>query len=250
MWLLFLFLLAAPGFASVIVNPTVVSSSTLPSGSTQYIQNRSTNQSSAVFNVSSGTVAGKFIVTVSSVVVNESGVPCNVNPGLVDICKNVDATNKPIFSVGTNLQGDQLVIFDQLMPVFRYGINPGGLFVGPTSVNNQYITSNQSTNQRINFWDNGIMEIQTASVGDGGSYIVVEPQNTEVARFTSTGGITISSSMTITGAAGLGVTYGVSVGSITINNGGSSGKAICWKTATTLGFCSSAVDASGACTCN
>lgn len=40
-----------------------VSSSNLPSGSTQYIQNRNTLQSGATFYVSSGTVAGDFRVT-------------------------------------------------------------------------------------------------------------------------------------------------------------------------------------------
>ena len=43
---------------------------------------------------------------------------------------------------------------------------------------------------------------------------------------------------------------GVIVSSITINNGGSSGQTVCWKTATTLGYCSSIVGAGGACTCN
>lgn len=45
-------------------------------------------------------------------------------------------------------------------------------------------------------------------------------------------------------------TYGITVGSITINSGGSSNQAVCWKTGTTLGFCSSVVGAGGACTCN
>ena len=39
-------------------------------------------------------------------------------------------------------------------------------------------------------------------------------------------------------------------GSVEIASGGSAGKAICWKTATTLGYCSSAVGADGSCTCN
>lgn len=34
------------------------------------------------------------------------------------------------------------------------------------------------------------------------------------------------------------------------NTGGSAGKATCWKTATTLGYCSSVVGADGTCTCN
>ena len=39
---------------------------------------------------------------------------------------------------------------------------------------------------------------------------------------------------------------------VTIHNlaGGSAGHGICWKTDTTLGYCSSALDASGNCTCN
>ncbi len=38
--------------------------------------------------------------------------------------------------------------------------------------------------------------------------------------------------------------------STTYLGGGSSGKAVCWKTATQIGFCSSVVDSTGACTCN
>lgn len=38
--------------------------------------------------------------------------------------------------------------------------------------------------------------------------------------------------------------------SFTVTTGGSAGKAMCWKTATTLGFCSGAVGAGGDCTCN
>jgi len=32
--------------------------------------------------------------------------------------------------------------------------------------------------------------------------------------------------------------------------GGSAGKTVCWKTATVLGYCSTAVDGTGSCTCN
>jgi hypothetical protein len=39
-------------------------------------------------------------------------------------------------------------------------------------------------------------------------------------------------------------------GAITGISGGSSGKAMCWKTASTLGYCSTVVDSSGNCTCN
>lgn len=40
------------------------------------------------------------------------------------------------------------------------------------------------------------------------------------------------------------------VDALIVTAGGSSGKAICWKTATTLGYCSSAVASDGSCTCN
>ena len=46
------------------------------------------------------------------------------------------------------------------------------------------------------------------------------------------------------------VELGTSATGIELMKGGSSGKAMCWKTATLVGYCSSAVDSSGACTCN
>ena len=39
-------------------------------------------------------------------------------------------------------------------------------------------------------------------------------------------------------------------GVVSFSVGGGSGKAVCWKTATTLGFCSTIVGADGSCTCN
>lgn len=60
----------------------------------------------------------------------------------------------------------------------------------------------------------------------------------------------ISGPLSITTPSGLAVTYGLEVGTMTIDNGGSSGQTVCWKTATTLGFCSSVVGVGGACTCN
>jgi hypothetical protein len=89
----------------------------------------------------------------------------------------------------------------------------------------------------------GSLQFQNASG------IPVSTQRLSDGRLTITGAI-VASSATISGAAGASVTYGISVGSITINSGGSSGKTICWKTATTLGFCSSVVGVGGDCTCN
>lgn len=52
------------------------SSSTLPSGSTQYINNQSTIQSDAVFHISSGTITGKFYLEEDSYLVFENNSIC------------------------------------------------------------------------------------------------------------------------------------------------------------------------------
>lgn len=43
---------------------------------------------------------------------------------------------------------------------------------------------------------------------------------------------------------------GISVNGTVSANGGSTNKAVCWKSGGVLGYCSSVVDAAGGCTCN
>lgn len=61
-------------------------------------------------------------------------------------------------------------------------------------------------------------------------------------------------SLIVQGNVGIGVTAPaqalVVAGRIQINTGGMSGRATCWKPDNTIGYCSTVVDASGACTCN
>jgi len=60
--------------------------------------------------------------------------------------------------------------------------------------------------------------------------------------------------VTASGNAGIGTTSPATAldvnGVATIRSGGSSNKAVCWKSGNVLGYCSSVVDVTGACTCN
>lgn len=80
-------------------------------------------------------------------------------------------------------------------------------------------------------------------VGEGGNY----DATTNYTLYVSTGGTPNNLNDYHLAVSTWGVT---SVKSIKIDSGGSSGKAMCWKTATTLGYCSSVVGAGGDCTCN
>ena len=71
-----------------------------------------------------------------------------------------------------------------------------------------------------------------------GNYTALEDSAFRNANFTGQYGVEYAST-------------GFKLGNLTSGGGsGSTGKAVCWKTTTTLGFCSDAPAGDGACTCN
>src|SRR5665213_3637957 len=140
----------------------------------------------------------------------------------------------------------------------RYGSQSGHLLIGQngSTVNHQVQDDNAAT-QYINLWNNGEVDLQTTTVGKGGGNIAFKP-NTTTELTVSTLGVTVAglssglaqidashnlitsntlgvSSLTITNSGGLGVTYGVNVGSmtgagLTSCSGGSN--AVTWNSST------------------
>lgn len=200
-----------------------------------------------VVQISSATAAGRPALSV-----NYSGVSNNLNKGMVDIYRNDPGATAgdTLLSVGSSLQEGQFRVRDSF-PLYLgdFGARIGTVNIGLASFSDKIMSAN-SVNQHVNLWSSGHLIFQTASPGDGGKDIIFSPQATEAMRITSAGGVTVKSSMTVTGAGGLGVTYGVTVGSLTVNTGGLANQAVCWKTNTTLGYCSTVVAADGTCTCN
>lgn len=185
---------------------TVLSSNTLPSGSSQYIQNTSIIQAGATFYVSSGTVLGQLNVSSESV----SNIPglTNVNPGILDVFDSGAVSGQKLFSIGSSNQNNQFVFSDQQpLDVTRYGINFGSLSnTGTNGPNPHNISDANSIQQLINFWDNGNMDFQTASSANGGKNLVFSP-NTVPEVTVSSLNVTIStltiisSTVTISNAA-------------------------------------------------
>lgn len=89
-----------------------------------------------------------------------------------------------------------------------------------------------------------------SSANNYGAFLSAKSGSGNYGLWVDAGQVLIKSSMTVTGAGGMSNTYGVTVGSITINSGGSAGQALCWKTNTTLSYCDSVVGVSGGCTCH
>lgn len=81
-------------------------------------------------------------------------------------------------------------------------------------------------------------EDTNAGCGDGGGFLF----NTPIAGGTDGNTVCLSAGQITATTATL--------TSISIQSGGSSGKSMCWKTATTLGYCSSVIGVDGSCTCN
>lgn len=221
-----------------------------------FINNQSNLQAGAVFNVASGTVAGNLYVstltTNTGAIVKSLPAAAMNTPALLNVYKN-DASvagGNYLLNVGSVQQIDQFVIRDQMPVEFEtYGLVSGGLYLGIGGFVNKAM-SVLSIDQHINFWNNGDLIIQSGLSGDGGKDIILKPQTIEAMRISNTSGITAISSMTVTAPGGVIVKYGVVIGSLTVNTGGSANQTVCWKSATTLGYCTSVVGSGGDCTCN
>lgn len=164
----------------------------------------------------------------------ENSVLDNTPVGLVDIFDGDSWIGKPLFTIGSNQGINRFTVNDgTALDLTNLGANIGCLAVGS---NSDVLYSCQSSNNFINIYSgqgiNGRMVLQTNTLNQP---IVLQPGAVPTAAF-------YPSSTTIT--------YGVTVGSISINTGGSSGKAMCWKTAILPGFCSSVIGVGGDCTCN
>lgn len=123
---------------------------------------------------------------------------------------------------------------------------------GSTSVRINY-TANSGTGG-LAIWSGGSSSSQVATVnGNGissfnGSTAIVKV-NADTNSGTGglavySGGTTPASVATVDGS-GMATFKGISTGT-----SGSTGKATCWKTSTTIGYCSTQPDATGSCTCN
>jgi hypothetical protein len=186
----------------------------------------------------------------SNAIVDLTGAGSNNTPALLNIYKNSASLGDYLLAIGSNQQIDQFVVRDQsAFNLSTYGLRAGNLRMGEATFADKILSAN-TVDQHINYWSSGDLIVQTGALSDGGRDIILKPRIVEAMRLSNANGVIVTSSMTVTAAGGVGVTYGVIVGTITINNGGSSGKTMCWKTATTLGFCSSVVGAGGDCTCN
>jgi len=211
------------------------------------------------FGGAKSVVTSSSMTVISSMSVTNNGAQNNISPGLLDVYAGSAFTGQPLFTVGSSNQSAQFLLEDQTyVNMNRYGSQSGHLLIGQngSTVNHQVQDDNAAT-QYINLWNNGEMDLQTTTVGNGGGNIVFKP-NTTTELTVSTLGVTVAglssglaqidashnlitsntlgvSSLTITNSGGLGVTYGVNVGSmtgagLTSCSGGSN--AVTWNSST------------------
>jgi hypothetical protein len=167
---------------------------------------------------------GTSVTVVSSMSVTTNGVQNNITPGLLDVYSGnaVPAGGQPLFTVGSTQQSSQFIVKDQtFVDMSRYGAKVGHLLVGQSgSTINQQIQSDQASTQYVDYWNGGEMDLQTATMANGGRNIVFKPNSVSEVIISSLGvtvstSVTVQGSMTVTGASGLGVTYNVNAGSYT-----------------------------------
>lgn len=174
--------------ASSVINPGSSGSGTttlpLPPGDTNYIQvSTGPTTQPAAFHVSSGTVSGPLYVSTITTsglgsIFSDNGTTTDTPLGPVDVYKSnaAGAGGDVLFSVGSNQQNNQFVVQDQrALSLVRYGINAGQLLIGNVSPNQHIIYDAQSVQNQINWWNNGEMVLQTASVANGGTDIKFVP---------------------------------------------------------------------------
>lgn len=174
------------------------------------------NNNGPVGNSNNFQFNGSSITILSSTSFTTSGSQNTINPAYVDVFDGKPGSpylGKPLFTVGSFNQSAQLGVYDQTrIDESRYGAKVGHLEVGESSslINHQIQDDNAST-QLIDWWNNGEMDIQTTTNGNGGKNIVFRPGLVTEVVISSFGvtistATTISSSMTVTGKLTMGST--------------------------------------------
>ena len=93
----------------------------------------------------------------------------NTTPGFVDVFDGSAYAGKPLFSVGSQNQNNQIVVKDQTkLGLNTYGAETGNLNAGISGAGDSISDAN-SAQQLINWWNAGALNIQTANAGDGGN---------------------------------------------------------------------------------
>jgi hypothetical protein len=159
----------------------------------------------------SGTLSGALsYVTSSSMTIQSSMTVTNLagttdpSPGVLTVYSGSapGAGGQPIFTVGSQNQATQFQILDQKpLNLTRYGANLGSLVIGNNgSPQTNEVQSNQSSQQNMNFWNGGEMDIETATTANGGGNMVFSPNQVSEVTISSLA-VTIST-RTILGSGG------------------------------------------------
>lgn len=191
-----------------------------PEGAVQF------NTGGILNGVSRFNFSGSSLTVVSSVSITGAQGSHNSSVGFVDIFSTSTATEdgKIIFNVGSNTAGDQLWVANGLYVYGKYGFvaAPGSMGIGRTALPYSITTFNtvsSGTNQ-INF-ANGegfVDEMSFVTNTSTGGVIAMMPQGISAVRVSSLTVQIQASTTTVEGAKGLNVTYGATVGSMTVSN--------------------------------
>jgi hypothetical protein len=192
---------------------TRVDSGTLPGGSTQYIQNKNTLQSGATFFVSSGTVANNF--TAGSVTTNL------ISGATGYFTTSNQAFGRPLTGISSGGPSGTQTNHGFYGKAVNYdaGTAYGGYFeawnLPDSNTANIYGVSSLASGGIANY---GISAVADASKAAGGTnyglYGSASGATSNYGLYVAAGQAQINSSMTVTGAGGTGITYGLSVGSM------------------------------------
>lgn len=132
------------------------------------------------------------LVTASSVTLPQTIITSTFNvtvgggtslntPASVNIFINGDTIGQTRpFAVGTQQHNDQLYLLDHTYFHSEYGFRSSDLSIGNSAVGTTKIESIQSTNQFLDMYNNGEIDLQTATFATGD--IVLKPETVEVLR--------------------------------------------------------------------
>lgn len=183
---------------------------------------------------SSLTVSGQ-VQTSTLTILTDAVTSGNTQKGALDVYMGnvAGAGGTVIASFGTNQEPNQILFIDQRpLGLGDYGATLGelsaGLFANPNN-----ISSVQSVQSHVNFWNSGEMEIKTATSGNGGKDITFYPQQVEALRLSNTGGATFTSSATFNHANGARVRTDLVSGFLTVTGTATvNGQSVCLEDGT------------------